>query len=123
MANKIPQRHQGEPKQLVKVKLRKEDTVQVIAGRDKGKTGRVLHVNRVTGRVLVEGVNMVKRHTRPNPQKNIKGGIAEREAPIHVSNVMIVSPDDDKRTRIGSKLLPDGRRVRIGRRGGEVLDK
>ena len=74
-------------------------------------------------RVLVQGVNFIKRHTRPNPQRNIKGGIAEREAPIHVSNVMIVSPDDDKKTRIGSKLLPDGRKVRIGRRGGEVLDK
>ena len=60
------------------------------------------------GRLLVQGVNFIKRHTRPNPQRNIKGGIAEREASIHVSNVMIVSPDDDKRTRIGSKLLDDG---------------
>ena len=67
--------------------------------------------------------NFIKKHTRPNPQRNIKGGIAEREAPIHVSNVMVVSPDDDKRTRIGSKLMPDGRKVRIGRRSGEVLDK
>jgi large subunit ribosomal protein L24 len=73
--------------------------------------------------VIVQGVNFIKRHTRPNPQRNIKGGIAEREASIHVSNVMIVSPDDDKPTRIGSKLLPDGERVRIGRRSGEVLDK
>ena len=71
----------------------------------------------------MQGVNFIKRHTRPNPQRNIKGGIAEREASIHVSNVMIVSPDDDKRTRIGSKLLDDGTRVRIGRRSGEVLDK
>ena len=72
---------------------------------------------------IVQGVGFIKRHTRPNPQRNIKGGIAEREAPIHVSNVMIVSGDDDKRTRIGSKTLSDGRKVRIARRGGEVLDK
>ena len=73
--------------------------------------------------MVVQGVNFIKRHTKPNPQRNIKGGIAEREAPMHVSNVMIVSPDDDKRTRIGSKLLPDGTKARIGRRSGEVLDK
>jgi len=76
-----------------------------------------------TARVVVQGVNFIKRPTKPNPQSDIKGGIAEREAPMHVSNVMIVSPDDDKRTRIGSKLLPDGSKARIGRRSGEVLDK
>ena len=103
--------------------IRKNDTVVVVTGRDRGKRGRVLRVLPDKGRVLVQGVNFIKRHTRPNPQRNIKGGIAEREAAIHVSNVMIVSPDDDKRTRIGSKLLPDGERVRIGRRSGEVLDK
>ena len=107
----------------MKIRIRKNDLVEVIAGRDAGKRGKVLMVLPAKGRVLVQGVNFVKRHTRPNPQKNIKGGIAEREATIHVSNVMIVSPDDDKRTRIGSKLLPDGRKARIGRRGGEVLDK
>jgi large subunit ribosomal protein L24 len=106
-----------------KIRLRKNDLVEVISGRDAGKRGRVLMVMPETGRVIVQGVGFVKRHTRPNPQRNIKGGIAEREAPIHASNVMIVSPDDDKRTRIGSKLLPDGRKVRIGRRSGEVLDK
>jgi large subunit ribosomal protein L24 len=106
-----------------RIRIRKNDLVEVITGRDKGKRGKVLVVLPEKGRLLVQGVNFIKRHTRPNPQKNIKGGIAEREAPIHVSNVMIVSPDDDKRTRIGSKLLPDGRKARIGRRGGEVLDK
>ncbi len=106
-----------------RIRIRKNDLVEVIAGRDKGKRGKVLVVLPDKGRLLVQGVNFIKRHTRPNPQKNIKGGIAEREAPIHVSNVMIVSPDDDKRTRIGSKLMPDGRKARIGRRGGEVLDK
>jgi large subunit ribosomal protein L24 len=106
-----------------RIRIRKDDLVEVITGRDKGKRGKVLVVLPDKGRLLVQGVNFIKRHTRPNPQKNIKGGIAEREAPIHVSNVMIVSPDDDKRTRIGSRLMPDGRKARIGRRGGEVLDK
>jgi large subunit ribosomal protein L24 len=110
-------------KERTRIRLRKNDLVEVVSGRDAGKRGRILVVFPERGRVLVQGVNFIKRHTRPNPQKNIKGGIAEREAPIHVSNVMIVSPDDDKRTRIGSKLLPDGRKARIGRRSGEVLDK
>ena len=106
-----------------RIRLKKDDLVEVTSGRDAGKRGKVLVVLPEKGRLIVQGVNFIKRHTRPNPQRNIKGGIAEREAPIHVSNVMIVSPDDDKRTRIGSKLLPDGRKARIGRRGGEVLDK
>ena len=115
----------GRQKEKVRtrIRIRKNDVVEVISGRDRGKRGKVLVVLPDKGRLLVQGVNFIKRHTRPNPQKNIKGGIAEREAPIHVSNVMIVSADDDKRTRIGSKLLPDGRKARIGRRGGEVLDK
>ena len=108
---------------VTRIRIRKNDLVEVLAGKDRGKRGKVLVVLPEKARVLVQGVNFIKRHTRPNPQKNIKGGIAEREAPIHVSNVMIVSPDDDKRTRIGSKLLPDGRKARIGRRSGEVLDK
>ena len=110
-------------KERTKIRLRKNDVVEVICGRDAGKRGKVITVLRAEGRVLVQGVNYIKRHTRPNPQRNIKGGIVEREAPIHVSNVMIVSPDDDKRTRIGSKVLADGRRARVGRRSGEVLDK
>ncbi len=107
----------------MRIRLKKNDLVEVISGRDAGKRGRILKVLREKNRVIVQGVGFIKRHTRPNPQRNIKGGIAEREAPIHVSNVMIVSPDDDKRTRIGFKILADGRKVRIGRRGGEVLDK
>ena len=116
-------RQRTKQKTRTRIRLRTNDTVEVIAGRDAGKRGKVIAVNRETGRVLVQGVNFIKRHTRPNPNRNIKGGIVEREAPIHVSNVMIVSPDDDKRTRIGSKVLADGRRARVGRRGGEVLDK
>ena len=108
--------------QRTRIRIRKNDLVEVLAGKDRGKRGKVLMVLPEKARVLVQGVNFNYRHTRPNPQKNIKGGIAEREAPIHVSNVMIVSPDDDKRTRIGSKLLPDGRKARIGRRCGEVVD-
>ena len=107
----------------IRIRIRKNDLVEVITGRDRGKRGKVLQVLPEKGRVVVQGVNFIKRHTRPNPQRNIKGGIAEREAAIHVSNVMIVSPDDDKRTRIGSKLLEGGERVRTSRRTGEVLDK
>ncbi len=109
-------------KQRVRVRLKKGDLVEVIAGKDAGKRGKVLQVVREGGRVLVQGVNFVKRHTRPNPQRNIKGGIAEREAPLHVSNVMAVSPEDDKTTRLGSKRLPDGRKVRVARRGNATLD-
>src|SRR4030095_2073964 len=96
-------RHRVEQPRI-RIRLRKNDLVEVITGRDRGKRGKVLQVLPEKGRVGVQGVNFIKRHTRPNPQRNIKGGIAEREASIHVSNVMIVSPDDDKRTRIGSKL-------------------
>ncbi len=110
----------GLPKRIL---IRRNDTVQVISGRDKGKTGRVLDVNPERGMVLVEHVAMVKRHTRPNPAKQIKGGIAEREAPIHISNVMLLG-SDGKPTRIGMKLEMVGnkeRRTRIGRKTGEVI--
>jgi large subunit ribosomal protein L24 len=106
-----------------KIRLRKGDLVEVISGKDRGKRGRILKVLRDKGRVIVQGVGFIKRHTRPNPQQNIKGGIAEREAAIHVSNVMIVSPDDDRRTRVGAKFLEDGRKARVSRRGGTVIDR
>ena len=115
--------HPGQETPRHRINLKKNDNVQVISGRDAGKQGKVLKVIPERNRVIVQGVGFVKRHTRPNPQRNIKGGIAEREAPIHVSNVMAVSPEDDRRTRLGAKLLEDGRKVRIARRGGEVLDK
>jgi large subunit ribosomal protein L24 len=105
-----------------KIRIKKDDLVEVIAGKDAGKRGKVLQVLRDRGRVIVQGVGFIKRHTRPNPQRNIKGGIAEREAAIHVSNVMVIG-DDDKRTRLSSKVLADGRKVRVSRRSGEVLDK
>ncbi len=126
MAKVAYQRRQerGE-REPVRIKLRKDDLVRVIAGRDKGKTGKVLDVHRQTGRVTVEGVMIVKRHTKPNPSKQIKGGVAEKPMPIHVSNVMILTPGGVP-TRIGYKtetLGSDVRRVRIARKGGEVLDK
>ena len=103
--------------------IRKNDQVIVRAGKDRGKKGRVLSVLPEKNRVVVEGVNLIKRHTRPNPQKNIKGGIVEREAAIHASNVMIVDPDTNEPTRVGKKVLSDGTRVRIGRKSGAVIDK
>ena len=110
-----------------RVELKKEDTVKVISGRDKGKTGRVLRVNRETGRILVEHVGMIKRHTRPNPQQQIKGGIAERESPIAISNVMIVCPGCNKAVRIKHHVdhVAGGktRRTRICRKCGQTLDK
>jgi large subunit ribosomal protein L24 len=105
------------------INLRKNDQVVVRTGKDRGKKGRVLIVLRDKNRVVVEGVNVIKRHTRPNPQRNIKGGIVEREAPIHASNVMLVDPETGEATRIGHRTLPDGRRVRIGRKSGAVVDK
>ena len=103
--------------------IRKNDTVLVRAGKDRGKRGRVLRVLAEKNRLIVEGVNLIKRHTRPNPQKNIKGGIVEREAPIHASNVMLLDPDSNEPTRLGVRVLPDGRRVRISRKSGAVVDK
>jgi large subunit ribosomal protein L24 len=114
----MPYRKQIEPPKTIK--LKKNDMVKVIAGRDKGKTGRVLEVDRNRGRVLVEGVMMMKRHTRPNPAKQIKGGIAEKEASIHVSNVMVMTSGGVP-TRVSSKVVDGGRRVRVARKTGEEL--
>jgi large subunit ribosomal protein L24 len=116
-----------KPVGTVRVDIRKEDTVKVISGRDKGKTGRVLRVDRGTGKVLVEHVMMVKRHTRPNPQKQIKGGIAERESPLPASNVMLVCPSCNKAVRVKhhTEHAPGGkaRRSRICRKCGAALDR
>ena len=103
--------------------IRKNDQEVVRAGKDRGKKGRVLSVVPGKNRVIVEGVNLIKRHTRPNPQKNIKGGIVEREASIHASNVMLLDPDTNEPTRVGKQVLADGSRVRIGRKSGAVVDK
>ncbi|MDY0322586.1 MAG: 50S ribosomal protein L24 [Candidatus Carbobacillus sp.] len=102
--------------------VKKGDQVMVIAGKDKGKRGRVLAVYPKKERVLVEGINLIKRHTKPN-QQNPQGGIITKEAPIHVSNVMPIDPKTNRPTRVGYKVLDDGRKVRIAKRSGEVLDK
>jgi large subunit ribosomal protein L24 len=121
MAKPTPYRHANKPKERVDIKIRKDDTVKVITGKHKGKTGRVLEVDRDKGRILVEGVALMKKHTRPNPAKQIKGGIAERESSIHASNVMILT-SGGVATRIGYKM-EGNRRVRVAKKGGEVLDK
>src|ERR1700744_1220465 len=108
-----------------RVKIKKDDLVRVIAGRDKGKTGKVLDVDRIKRRVTVEGVMVVKRHTRPNPSKQIKGGVAEKPMSIDVSNVMIMTAGGVP-TRVGYKFETTGgntRRVRVARKGGESLDR
>ena len=107
----------------MKLSVRKNDEVQVIAGRDRGKRGRVLRVLPEKNRLIVEGVNLIKRHTRPNPAKNIKGGVVQREASLHASNVQLVCPECGASTRVGHKVLDDGRKVRICRKCGGVVDK
>jgi large subunit ribosomal protein L24 len=104
-----------------KMHVKSGDNVIVISGKDKGKKGRILAAYPKTGRVLVEGVNMVKKHTRPNAV-NPQGGIVTQEAAIHASNVMIVDPKTGEPTRIGHKIV-DGKKVRIAKKSGEVLDK
>lgn len=105
------------------LRIRKNDQVAVIAGRDRGKRGKVLRVFPSRNRVIVERINMMKRHTRPNPQQNIKGGLIEREASIEVSNLMIVCGECDRPTRLRHKRLNDGRKVRICHQCEGVIDK
>jgi len=103
-----------------KFKIKKGDRVIVTAGRDKGKTGEVLKVATKTSRVLVQGVNMIKRHQRPS--QTMQGGIVEKEAAIHISNLAHIDPKDQKATRVGFKALDGGRKVRFAKRSGEVID-
>jgi large subunit ribosomal protein L24 len=105
----------------VRLHVRKDDLVQVIAGKQHVR-GKVLRVYPATSRAVVEGVNFIKRHTRPNPSKNIKGGIVEREAPIHISNVMVVCPECDKPTRVARKRFED-RMHRVCRKCQGILDR
>lgn len=102
-------------------KLRRDDEIIVITGRDKGKRGKILQVS-ADDRVWVENVNVVKRHTRGNPMHNRPGGIVDKEAPIHVSNVAIYNPTTSKADRVGFKYLEDGRKVRFFKSSGEVID-
>jgi large subunit ribosomal protein L24 len=103
--------------------IAKDDTVIVLSGKYRGKMGRVLRVYPETGKLIVEHVNIVKRHTRPNPGKGVQGGIVEKEAPIYASKVMVVDPTSGKPTRVGHKRLADGKKVRVARRSGEMIGK
>jgi large subunit ribosomal protein L24 len=104
-------------------KIKKGDQVQVIAGKDRGKKGKVMRVDRKAGRIVVEHVNMLKRHTKANPGKGVAGGIVERESPIAVSNVMVISADTNRPTRVGYKILEDGHKVRLAKVDGAILDQ
>jgi large subunit ribosomal protein L24 len=103
--------------------IRRNDTVVVTTGKDRGKRGRVLKIVPDRNRLVVEGVNFIKRHTKPNPQRQIKGGVVEREASLHASNVQLVCPECGKPTRLGRRILEDGRKVRICRKCEGVVDK
>ncbi|PYT79182.1 MAG: 50S ribosomal protein L24 [Acidobacteria bacterium] len=115
LAHGRPERH--------KVQIRKGDNVKVIAGKDAGKSGRILWINDRKNTVVVEHVGIIKRHTRPNPSKNVKGGIIEKEAGINVSNVMVICPSCGKHTRVGHTILPDGSKLRSCRHCKATLDK
>lgn len=104
------------------MRIRKDDEVIVISGKDKGKTGKVLATYPKKNSVVVEGVNFIKKHTRANPQKNIKGGVVERESALHVSNLMVIDPESSRPTRVSYKRLEDGRKVRVAKRSGAMLD-
>ena len=105
------------------MKLRKEDEVIVISGKDKGKTGKIIRVDRSKDRVYVEGINIVKRHQRPNPGRpNAPVGVIEREGPVHVSNVALLDPKDHKPTRVGTRRTEHGTRLRVAKRSGTEID-
>jgi large subunit ribosomal protein L24 len=102
--------------------IKKNDDVYILRGKDRGKSGRVLVVIPDKQRIVVEGIQLIKRHTRPNPQKNIQGGIVEREASVHISNVAILCKNCKKHARLGSQILTDERRVRVCKKCGHNID-
>ena len=112
---------------MAKLKIRRDDQVLVTSGKDRGKTGRVLRVDPKKARVYVEGLNIVKRHTRPqqlrdtNRQSEAAGGVIEKEGPIHISNVMLVDPSDSKPTKVRTDVI-DGRRKRVSKKTGKAID-
>ena len=122
----MPRRRQQTPRKAKPMRVRKDDTVIVTSGKDRGKTGKVLRTEPGKQRVYVEGLNIVKRHTRPrsirDTQKGEAGGIIEQEAPIHVSNVMVVDPQDSQPSRVGIRLTDVGKRQRYLKRTGNALD-
>ena len=105
------------------MKLRTDDEVIVISGKDKGKTGKIIRVDRARERVFVEGINMIKRHQRPNPGRpNAPVGVIEREGPVHVSNIALLDPKDRKPTRVGTRRTEEGARMRVTKRSGTEID-
>lgn len=114
---------QSDDRKRIHTSLRKNDQVKIMSGRDAGKTGRVLSVDTLKRQVTVEHANIIKRHTRPNPQKNIKGGVLDKEGPIAISNVMLICPGCNKHSRVGHNTLADGSKVRVCRRCGTTLEK
>jgi large subunit ribosomal protein L24 len=107
----------------IEINVRKNDRVMVIAGKDRGKSGRVIEVHPRKHKVLVEGVNVVKRHNRANARRGVQGGILERESPIDVSNVMVMCPHCGVATRVGHQILEDGRRHRACKKCGAAIEK
>ena len=105
-----------------KMRIKKEDKVMVLAGKDKGKVGKIMRIIRKKDQVLVEKVNMVKRHTKPNPYAQQPGGIVEKEAPLHVSNVALLCDACAKPTRVGYKTTSDGKKVRFCKKCNEMID-
>ena len=103
--------------------IKKNDEVVVLAGRDRGKRGKVLRMSPGGERAVVENINMLRRHTRPNPQKNIKGGIVEKESPVHLCNLMVICRECSEQTRVGHTLLSDGQKVRTCKKCGGTIDK
>jgi len=103
--------------------IKKDDQVKVLAGKDRGKSGRVLRVFPGRSRAVVENINRIKRHTRANPQRNIQGGIVEREAPIHISNLKVICPECSQAVRVGYQILSDGSKVRICKSCEATIDK
>ena len=108
---------------MPRLHIKKNDTVYVLSGKDRGKTGKVLKVFLDKNRAVVEGLNYIQKHTRPNPQKNVKGGILPKESPIHISNLMVVCKRCNKHSRVGFNVMQDGRKVRVCKNCNELLDE
>ena len=106
---------------MTKTKLKKQDEVLVIAGKDRGARGKILRIIPKRDAAIVEGINMMKRHTRPNPQKQVQGGVVEKEAPITLSNLMLICPESGEVTRVGRKRIEDGSGARVAKRSDVTL--
>ena len=105
------------------VHVKRNDVVYVLSGKDSGKTGKVLKVYLEKGKAIVEGVNFINKHTRPNPQRNVKGGILPKESPVHLSKLMVVCKNCSKRTRVGVSIAPNGKKARVCKKCGEPMDE